>query len=188
MLLLLLRRGHAHRRRHPSPRSFGRQPKAADLRGRPTVVGSRAGREGAGLITLQAPEPPGPEDCCASGCQECVWDVYEAELQAFHAAERAFEAPFVSRLFAEWHSPASDGGQQDVAATVHGNDEENAALEVLKQLPVLLGQSTPQTMENISRGLIVRSHELRKPHPDHDPQRFLRDICIKVGALTMAND
>ena len=181
----------AHSRSRSSFRSFSRQTKANFPR---RLTGAGVGT-GAGPITLKAPGPPGPEDCCGSGCQECVWDVYEADLQAFHAAERDFDAPFVSRLLAEWESPTASSGQRNAVvvgaedfARADGSTEDAAALEVLKRLPVLLGQATPQTMENISRGLIVRSHELRKPHPDHDPQRFLRDICIQVGATRCKHD
>jgi len=30
------------------------------------------------------PEPPGPEDCCMSGCARCVYDLYAEDLQDYH--------------------------------------------------------------------------------------------------------
>ena len=30
-----------------------------------------------------APEPPLPSDCCDSGCDPCVYDLYNDELQAY---------------------------------------------------------------------------------------------------------
>jgi hypothetical protein len=30
------------------------------------------------------PREPGSEDCCMSGCQVCVWDVYNKELEEYN--------------------------------------------------------------------------------------------------------
>jgi len=35
---------------------------------------------------LAPPQEPGPEDCCQSGCQECVWEVYYRERRAHEKA------------------------------------------------------------------------------------------------------
>lgn len=35
---------------------------------------------------LTRPSEPGPEDCCNSGCEKCVWEVYYADLKAFEEA------------------------------------------------------------------------------------------------------
>ncbi|KAI9475213.1 hypothetical protein LPJ78_005064 [Coemansia sp. RSA 989] len=34
------------------------------------------------------PEPPGREDCCMSGCEYCVWDLYDEDMREYqqHAA------------------------------------------------------------------------------------------------------
>ncbi|SCV69371.1 BQ2448_2391 [Microbotryum intermedium] len=32
------------------------------------------------------PEPPGPEDCCQSGCAICVYDVYLSSIEEYHDA------------------------------------------------------------------------------------------------------
>ncbi|KAF6265248.1 hypothetical protein COO60DRAFT_1479589 [Scenedesmus sp. NREL 46B-D3] len=29
------------------------------------------------------PQEPGPEDCCQSGCEHCVWEVYNQELKHY---------------------------------------------------------------------------------------------------------
>ncbi|KAK9794324.1 hypothetical protein WJX73_008933 [Symbiochloris irregularis] len=44
---------------------------------------------------LVKPTEPGPEDCCQTGCKECVWEVYWRELQAYNAelARQKGEAP-----------------------------------------------------------------------------------------------
>jgi hypothetical protein len=37
----------------------------------------------------QPPREPGPEDCCQSGCEACVWDVYAAEMKRYKEAVAA---------------------------------------------------------------------------------------------------
>ncbi|KAI8459884.1 hypothetical protein BY996DRAFT_6409829 [Phakopsora pachyrhizi] len=32
---------------------------------------------------LIEPQPPGPEDCCMSGCEVCVYEVYQSELEEY---------------------------------------------------------------------------------------------------------
>jgi len=36
---------------------------------------------------LVKPTEPGPEDCCQSGCLECVWDVYRRELLEYEKVQ-----------------------------------------------------------------------------------------------------
>ncbi|KAK9821046.1 hypothetical protein WJX74_005505 [Apatococcus lobatus] len=35
---------------------------------------------------LVRPVEPGPEDCCQTGCVECVWDIYSRDLLAYKTA------------------------------------------------------------------------------------------------------
>ena len=37
----------------------------------------------------QPPREPGPEDCCQSGCERCMWDVYAADLKRYREAVAA---------------------------------------------------------------------------------------------------
>lgn len=37
--------------------------------------------------SLEQPIPPGDYDCCESGCEPCVWDVYRDEMNQWRAAE-----------------------------------------------------------------------------------------------------
>jgi len=41
------------------------------------------------------PEPPVPpelEECCGSGCDRCIFDIYQQALERYEAACRAWEA------------------------------------------------------------------------------------------------
>jgi len=35
---------------------------------------------------IEKPIPPGDYDCCESGCEPCVWDIYQSELAQWRAA------------------------------------------------------------------------------------------------------
>ncbi|KAJ1905941.1 hypothetical protein LPJ81_001639 [Coemansia sp. IMI 209127] len=41
------------------------------------------------------PEPPSNEDCCMSGCEFCVWDLYDEDMREYQKyateAKQAFE-------------------------------------------------------------------------------------------------
>jgi hypothetical protein len=37
------------------------------------------------------PERPLPDDCCQSGCNPCVFDLYDEALERYEAALRAWE-------------------------------------------------------------------------------------------------
>ena len=40
----------------------------------------------------QPPEIPLPMECCESGCEVCVYDVYADQLEAYEAALKAWKA------------------------------------------------------------------------------------------------
>lgn len=37
----------------------------------------------------EKPTPPGEYECCDSGCEPCVWDIYYDELRAWQQARRS---------------------------------------------------------------------------------------------------
>lgn len=39
----------------------------------------------------EPPEPPEPGDCCNSGCERCVYTVYEEALEKYREALRVWE-------------------------------------------------------------------------------------------------
>lgn len=36
---------------------------------------------------MEKPTPPGDYDCCESGCEPCVWDIYQTEMALWRTAE-----------------------------------------------------------------------------------------------------
>ena len=38
---------------------------------------------------MEEPIAPGDYDCCESGCEPCVWDVYRDEMAQWRAAQAA---------------------------------------------------------------------------------------------------
>ncbi|MCY0966776.1 oxidoreductase-like domain-containing protein [Parathalassolituus penaei] len=41
---------------------------------------------------IEKPLPPGDYECCESGCDRCVWDIYREDLQEWEAAQKAANA------------------------------------------------------------------------------------------------
>jgi len=37
---------------------------------------------------LEKPEPPADNECCESGCEPCVWDVYREQLALWQAHQK----------------------------------------------------------------------------------------------------
>jgi hypothetical protein len=44
------------------------------------------------------PVRPDPDDCCHSGCDPCVFDLYEEEVTRYRAALAAWEARYAEPL------------------------------------------------------------------------------------------
>ncbi|KAI0173045.1 oxidoreductase-like protein [Hypoxylon sp. FL1284] len=89
----------------------------------------------AGVIV--PPRPEEPDNCCMSGCVNCVWDRYRDEVEEFAAASaRAQKALQAQRLRKEPQSPglpaASDEGkaaQQRGAASATSMDDDGGGSE-----------------------------------------------------------
>jgi cytochrome-b5 reductase len=46
--------------------------------------------------THEKPQPPAPNECCESGCDPCVWDIYRAALQKWEQAQQRLSPPPVA--------------------------------------------------------------------------------------------
>ncbi|KAI1278159.1 oxidoreductase-like protein [Xylaria sp. FL0933] len=72
---------------------------------------------------LVPPRPEEPDNCCMSGCVNCVWDRYGEELEAWAAASaRAEEA-----LQAQRQQKARREGKVDVGVNVMGEGDASGA-------------------------------------------------------------
>ncbi|GAC98559.1 potential mitochondrial chaperonin [Pseudozyma hubeiensis SY62] len=72
-----------------------------------------------GIVIPLKPPPPGPEECCMSGCAHCAYDIYAEDLEDFHSRLSSVRtqltqlSPPVTRQ--EWRQdllgdyPSSDG-------------------------------------------------------------------------------
>jgi hypothetical protein len=49
------------------------------------------------LDSLQEPTPPGDYDCCESGCEPCVWDIYYADRAEWQKQQSALKAAQISK-------------------------------------------------------------------------------------------
>ncbi|WIA30140.1 hypothetical protein OEZ86_000233 [Tetradesmus obliquus] len=48
-----------------------------------TAASSISSNSSGGSAAPVCPTEPGPEDCCQSGCEHCVWEVYNQELKRY---------------------------------------------------------------------------------------------------------
>ncbi len=102
LLLLLLptrKRGDpgqgAHRLRQRLAGPAERAERLASLRSRSTLV--------AGVLV--PPQPDEPDNCCMSGCVNCVWDRYREEMETWSAVK----AEAQKRLRAQPRRAGRDG-------------------------------------------------------------------------------
>ena len=49
------------------------------------------------------PEQPGDDECCRSGCDPCIFDLYQQELQQYREA------------LAQWEARQAEAGSQEPA-------------------------------------------------------------------------
>ncbi|KAJ1031402.1 hypothetical protein NDA13_001796 [Ustilago tritici] len=96
-----------------------------------------------GIVIPLKPPPPGPEECCMSGCAHCAYDIYAEDLEDFHSRlssvrnQLAQLSPPVTRE--EWRedllgdypaSAESSAGAANTAASSEEDKKERAQREV----------------------------------------------------------
>jgi hypothetical protein len=55
----------------------------------------------------QPPLPPDDAQCCKSGCNPCIWDLYDEEMAAYRAALAEWEARYGREAGAKTPPPPS---------------------------------------------------------------------------------
>ncbi|SPO32416.1 related to ABC1 - ubiquinol--cytochrome-c reductase complex assembly protein [Ustilago trichophora] len=87
-----------------------------------------------GIIIPLKPPPPGPEECCMSGCAHCAYDIYAEDLEDFHARLSSVRTqlsqlePRVKRE--EWRSDLLGEFPEDVEEGDNEDMKERAQKEV----------------------------------------------------------
>ena len=49
----------------------------------------------------EKPLPPGDYECCESGCDRCVWDIYREDLQEWEQQQKARDSKAESQPVAQ---------------------------------------------------------------------------------------
>lgn len=69
--------------------------------------------------------PQEPDNCCMSGCVNCVWDTYREEVEEWAARKREAQD--------RAHDDAIEGKREDVGLS---GEDENGVRELFEQVPV----------------------------------------------------
>lgn len=68
---------------------------------------------------LVPPEPEEPDNCCMSGCVNCVWELYREDMEEFAAKKSEAER----RLILESKGSGNAGGEADEPTTVGATED-----------------------------------------------------------------
>lgn len=97
---------------------------------------------------LTPPQEPGPEDCCQSGCQECVWEVYYRERRAYEKALAERESGTgTERKKREENEGEGGSGGSDTAAPAPAAAPPSAAAVALDAFAALEARLAKQEAE-----------------------------------------
>ncbi|KAL5521543.1 hypothetical protein ACEPAF_2291 [Sanghuangporus sanghuang] len=109
-----------------------------------------------GYTIPEAPKPPGPDECCMSGCAVCVHDLYAEALDAHESTLRSIRSALHDKGVAEetWPKQLRYG----LSAEATEAEDDNASLSAFEQMELQLAakqraQEQKQTLTPTRRDL-----------------------------------
>lgn len=85
---------------------------------------------------LVPPKPEEPDNCCMSGCVNCVWDLFREEMEEFTARRREAEGRLKAAAARERDVEEASGSVEEDGGSVGKIGKDLWDEEVFKGLPV----------------------------------------------------
>ncbi|TKY85964.1 hypothetical protein EX895_004789 [Sporisorium graminicola] len=126
-------------------------PSSAPVDGSQPSIGPTTIR---GIVIPLKPPPPGPEECCMSGCAHCAYDIYAEDLEDFHSRLSA-----VRTQLAQLSPPVT---QEEWRADLLGN--------------------YPSEGESAERGIVGSEEEMRE-RAQREVDRVISDLDPTMKAF-----
>lgn len=108
-----------------------------------------------GIVIPLKPPPPGPEECCMSGCAHCAYDIYAEDLEDFHSRLSSVRSqltqlsPPVTRqewrddLLGDYPSSAASSGDGSAGAAGSATESEEMKERAQREVDRVIGDLDP---------------------------------------------